>query len=82
MKDEECAKMLIESSFKESNLFWVRNSAIAVIQTIVFGFYVSLISEESKNLSDSLNYMICSLGIILTIIHFIILVLSQRYNMA
>ncbi len=81
MTNEDCAKLLLESSFKEANLFWVRNSAIAVIQTLLFGFYVTLISEESPGISDMMNTLICTLGIVLSFVHIIILILSQHYNM-
>ena len=40
MNDTDYTRLLLDSSFKEANLFWVRNSAIAVFQSIVIGFFL------------------------------------------
>ncbi len=74
MNDDDYTRLLLESSFKESNLFWIWNGAFLVAQSVLFGLAGGRDSEPETALVFSI------LGIFLAFLHLRVLKISQYYN--
>ena len=80
MNDTEYTRLLLDSSFKEANLFWIRNSAITVFQSVIVGFFLrGMINHES--IPITLFFIICGIGISFGAIHLIIIEYSEKENL-
>ncbi|MBI9036146.1 MAG: hypothetical protein JEZ03_16930 [Bacteroidales bacterium] len=73
------AKYLLENSFKEASLFWVRNSAFTLFQTLLIGFYLNSQFKSTDN-TETLFIAVTIVGIFLSLSHIITLKLSRKFN--
>jgi len=80
MTTDEYQKVLLDSSFKEANLFWVRNGAFLVCQTLLYGFVVSILVKTNYLEYKRMLIFIEIAGLVISMLHFIILALSRSYN--
>ena len=74
MDDENFAKLLLESSFKESNAFWIRNSVFLLAQSWLLGLAVGKDSEPETII------VFAGFGILLALLHWGALKISKYYN--
>jgi hypothetical protein len=88
MSNDDYIKILLDSSLKESNLLWLRNSAFLVVQALLLGFVINAMSSDySKLLPQQLNSIIMIfalvkiLGIIVSVFHFAVILYSRYYNL-
>jgi hypothetical protein len=82
MEKLDFARMLLESSFKEANLFWMRNGAFSVFQSILAGSGLLSWFKDSNPKDASLVIFISIIGILIGIIHFAIICTSEKLNKA
>lgn len=90
MTIDDYKKVLLDSSFKEANLFWVRNSAFFVVQALLLGFVLNLIKDiftipNTSTKPDEYLLLLLTLlkilGLIISIFHFIVILFSRHYNL-
>ena len=74
MDDENFAKLLLESSFKESNAFWIRNSVFLLAQSLLLGLAVG---KDSK---PETIIVFAVLGALLALLHCGALKISKHYK--
>ena len=72
MKHDDYAKLLIENSFKEGNLFWVRHGGYMLAQALLLGLVVG------QKLSLVLIFSL--VGSLFALLHWRVLVVSSHYN--
>ncbi|OGW57853.1 MAG: hypothetical protein A2Z09_03725 [Nitrospirae bacterium RBG_16_43_8] len=81
MDTKDYASMLLDSSFKEANLFWMRNTAFSLFQSIFIGFTVNAVINKTPTSNSQLTIVVCIVGILISIVHYLILHLSKKLNM-
>jgi hypothetical protein len=88
MKKDDYIKLLLESSFKEANLFWVRNSAFFVVQALLLGFVInivfkdlSIMSSQQENKFYTIVLLLKIIGLIIALFHIIVIAYSRHYNL-
>lgn len=80
MKTEELAKLLLDSSFKEADLFWKRNAAMLVVQAILLGVLTNLLTKTPSTVPDLVVYLLIGVGIVVAAFHRVVLEASDHYN--
>lgn len=80
MDTKDYASMLLDSSFKEANLFWARNAAFSLFQSILVGFTFNAVINKTPASNSKLTIIVCIAGILISIVHYLILVLSKKLN--
>lgn len=81
MNDYDCARMLLESSFKEGTHYWNRNSIFMLVQTVLLGFVFHAITNENFDVKfNALIIIIEIAGIFIAILHINILKISKDYQ--
>ena len=80
MDTKDYASMLLDSSFKEANLFWARNAAFSLFQSILVGFTFNAVIKKTCASNSKLTIIVCIAGILISIVHYLILDLSKKLN--
>lgn len=79
MKPDDYTKLLLESSFKESQNVWLRNGAFLTFHSINLGFLASVINKEGD-----INYLsvfaLSIVGLIVSVLNLLLIRASQHYN--
>lgn len=80
MKSEDYGKLLIESSFKESDNIWKRSTAFLAFQSVVLGFLANNIG--SKPIASASIIILSFVGLIAAVFTFLVARVSEYYNAA
>lgn len=82
MTKDEYKKLLIDSSFKEARLFWLRNSAFFVVESLILGFFINILLKKSQTNDVTLFLTILKIiGLVISIFYFIVILISKHYNL-
>lgn len=80
MKPEDYAKLLLESSFKESDNMWKRSAAILTFQSVIIGFFANNLGI--KPIGSSTIIILTIVGLISAVFSYLIACVSEHYNLA
>jgi hypothetical protein len=88
MIKDDYIKLLLDSSFKEANLFWVRNSAFFVVQALLLGFVINIIFKDITTMTSQqrdnfylILYILKIFGLLISLFHIIVIAYSRHYNL-
>jgi len=76
-------QMLIDNHFKEGNLYWIRNSAFMVAQTVLLGFTINVLLDPGVVGRCSTKFLIILfevVGIAIAFLHICVLKKSKEYQ--
>ena len=63
MRDGDYVRLVLESSFKESERFWTRNNGFLVIHGLLIGFFLKAVADGG-GVEDRLRWLFVVVGII------------------
>ena len=78
MNAKELTEILRDSAFKESSLYYQRNSAFLLAETLLLGF--TLNSYRSDDSSSLLIFWVAIAGLVLSVCYWCVLYASKHYN--
>lgn len=82
MTAADYAKILLDSSFKESATTWTRTGLLLTFNSVLFGFYVNYIKDDLSNAGKlpALGFFV--IGLIAAILNIFLVRISVHYNVA
>jgi hypothetical protein len=83
MNPYDYAKLLLESSFKESQNFWIRNSGFIVFHSALVVFVLDYLNNSPQNNSlQDVPLVIPIVGLLVALVHLQMIRVSAYYNHA
>jgi len=80
MTPSELIHLLLDSSFRTAERFYVRHTAFSVIQAILFGFVVHTIGSGIVESGRIMIIVVSIFGIVFSVLHLQIQRVSEYYN--
>lgn len=80
MKSENLAQIMLNASFRESELFWKRHGAFSITQAVLAGFAGTDFMLSNGSLLENFFVVLFFLGLTIAIGHLHVLASSEFYN--
>lgn len=82
MTAADYAKILLDSSFKESATTWARTGALLTFNSVLFGFYVNYVKDNFDNAGKPPALGFAAFGVLAAILNIFLVRISVHYNVA